>query len=134
MMERLRPVCRVATGVLFVIAGIGHLVVPDKLVVIIPPYLSHPRLIVLVSGLLEIAGGLGLLWTRMARKAALGLGLLLMSFLPANIHMAVNGAQIPGWEMPAWVLWARLPGLLVFLAWFHWCTLDTRSPGASPGA
>jgi uncharacterized membrane protein len=127
--ESARSACRVATGVLFVVAGLGHLVSPDRLVVIIPPYLPFPRLIVLASGILEIAGGSGLLHPGLARKAAIGLGLLLTSFLPANIHMAANGVQIPGYEMPPWVLWARIPGLLVFFAWFYWCTRPPQTEG-----
>ena len=83
----------------------------------IPPWLPQPGLLVVVSGLAEIAGGLGLLIGRTRRLAAWSLIALLLSVFPANLHVALQGW--PGTGFPAWVLWARLPFQVIFI-WLVW--------------
>ena len=46
-----------------------------------------------MSGLCEIAGGIGLTLPRFRRAAALGLVALLVAVFPANIHMALQANQ-----------------------------------------
>ena len=44
---------------------------------------------------------------------------LLIAVFPANIYAAVHGAG----SIPPWILWARLPFQIVFIAWVYWTTL-----------
>ena len=37
--------------------------------------------------------------------------------------MALSGVQPAGLHAPAWVLWARLPLQVVFIAWAWWAAL-----------
>ena len=103
---------------LFVGAGINHFVSPRPYEAIIPPRLSgHARLLVQVSGVAEIAGGLGVLlpWTR--RLSGVGLVLLLQAVFPSNLYMARNPERFP--KIPRWALIARLPlqPLMMLWAW-----------------
>ena len=69
------------------------------------------------SGVLEIAGGLGLLDERTRRVAGIGLVLLLVAAWPANVEMLLD-AQVD--KKSAWwlaLLWTRLPVQLVLIAW-----------------
>jgi uncharacterized membrane protein len=83
---------------------------------IMPPALPAPRLLVLLSGVAEVAGGLGLLWPATRRWAAWGLLALLVAVFPANVHMLQLHEQL---HLPAWALWARLP-LQPLLMWWVW--------------
>jgi len=105
-------------SILYTSAGVAHLVRPDPFVHIVPSYLPAPHLLVLLSGLAEIAGGIGLLYPPVRRAAAWGIVALLLAVFPANVWMA----QKPGlFHIPAWILWVRLPlqGLLIAWAWLY---------------
>ena len=107
-----------ALALLFAGAGLTHFVAPAGFVRIVPPYLPAPLLLVYLSGLAELAGGLGLLWPITRRLAGLGLMFLLIAVFPANIYMLqAHGA---GLTVPDWVLWLRLPLQVVLLVWVWW--------------
>jgi uncharacterized membrane protein len=102
---------------LFSAAGIMHFVFPDVYVRIVPPALPLPRLLVLVSGLAEILGGIGLLvpWTQ--RAAAWSLVVLLVAVFPANVYTAVAHVPFPGVFGQAWAQWIRLPLQVPLILW-----------------
>jgi uncharacterized membrane protein len=83
----------------------------------VPPVFPLPRLLVLLSGIAEVLGGLSLLipMTRMA--AAWSLAILLMAVFPANIYTAVAHLPLPGILGQRWAQWLRLP-LQVPLIWW----------------
>lgn len=79
----------------------------------VPPYLPSPPALVFVSGVAEIAGGLGVLIPPLRLAAAWGLILLLAAVFPANLQVALHGW--PGVDLPPWVLWLRLPLQPIFI-------------------
>jgi uncharacterized membrane protein len=52
----------------------------------VPPFLPAPELLVTVTGVLELAGAAGLVWSRTAPWAAGGLSALLVAMFPANVY------------------------------------------------
>lgn len=102
-------------GIFFIVAGVGHFWKPAAYLAIMPPYIPWPLAMVYVSGVAEIAGGLGVLIPQTTRAAAWGLMLLLVAVFPANLHMALHPELFP--QFPAWTLWARLPFQALFLLW-----------------
>jgi uncharacterized membrane protein len=107
----------VAAG-LFVTAGALHFIRPQLYAKIVPPALGHEAELVAISGLAEIAGGLGLLLPRTRRMSGYGLILLLLAVWPANIVMAIDAGRFAT-VAPAWALWARVP-LQLPLMWWVW--------------
>lgn len=105
-------------GVLFAIAGSLHFVWPRAYQAIVPPFLSHPRELVVISGVFEILGGLGVMLPATRVFAAWGLIALLLAVLPANIYMATDSARFRS-VAPAWGLWARLPLQFVLIWWVY---------------
>ncbi len=105
----------------FFIGGIAHFVFTDAQMHIVPPWLPEPRLVVLASGVAELAGALGLLWTRTRRLAAWGLFALTIAVTPANVYMLQQAEQFPA--VPYWALVLRLPLQLVLLALIAWIAL-----------
>lgn len=124
------PGKRLAWGLLalFMIAmGVGHFVLTKWFVMAMPPYLPWHRELVLVSGVFEIAGGVGLLIPRLRRAAGWGLVALFVAVFPANIHMAMDPVQFGGEPIAPWIWWARLPlqAPLIAVAW--WMTRAERA-------
>ena len=100
-----------------VFIGVLHFTSAGQFVQIVPAFLPSPYTLVWVSGVFEILGGVGLLVDRTRRFSAWGLVALYVAVFPANINMAVNHIHITGTpELPAWVLWARLPFQAAFIA------------------
>jgi uncharacterized membrane protein len=126
--EQPRPRRRwLSLGVAFVGAGVNHFVMPGAYARIVPPGLkSQARSVVAISGVAEIAGGLGVLlpWTR--RPAGLGLIALLAAVFPANLYMARSPEQFR--RIPRWALYARLP-LQPLMMWWAW-SATRRAPQA----
>jgi uncharacterized membrane protein len=104
------------TGVFFVAAGALHFIRPAMYEQIVPPQLGHAGVLVAISGLAEIAGGVGLMVPRTRRAAGIGLIVLLVAVWPANIYMAVEASDFAA-AAPAWILWARVP-LQIALIWW----------------
>lgn len=125
-LRRGEGVLRILTAALFVGSGVLHLVRPDYYVRIVPPDLPAPLLLVAISGVAEIIGGVGLLIPKLRRVASWGLITLLVTVFPANIYMAVAAEQFS--EFPWWALWARLPLQLVLLACVGWLGRRVDSP------
>jgi uncharacterized membrane protein len=110
---------------LFIAAGFMHFVSATPYLAMMPPWLPHPGLLVAVSGLAEIAGGIGVLFDRTRRMAAWGLIALLLAVFPANLQVALHGW--PGTDFPGWVLWVRLPFQVLFVGLVYRCCLKPES-------
>lgn len=105
-----------------VAVGLAHFFKSGFFVQIMPPYLPWHLELVYISGVFEIAGGLGLLIPRTRVAAAWGLVALYIAVFPANIHMAVHNVAIDGQELHPALVWGRLPFQLLFIAWAWWLT------------
>lgn len=109
----------------YVVAGVLHFVVPELYVQIVPPVLPAPIALVYLSGLAEIAVGIGLLVPRTRQYAAWATVALLVAVFPANVYMATHGVVVegmPGGGDPSdLVRWGRLPlqGVLILLALWY---------------
>ncbi len=108
-------------------AGLNHFLAPATDVAMMPAALPAHLALVYVSGVAEIAGGLGLILPATRRAAAWGLVLLLVAVLPANVNMAINHLPLGGRQVPSWALWARLPLQAVLIAWAWWYTRRDRA-------
>ncbi|HST54576.1 MAG TPA: DoxX family membrane protein [Solirubrobacteraceae bacterium] len=111
-------------GLLFIGSGVNHFVIPRTYERIVPPGLGDPKLLVVVSGVAEIVGGVGVLPARTRRLAGVGLIAVLAAVFPANVYMAVESEQFQ--QIPRWALYARLP-LQPLMMWWAWRA--TRRPG-----
>lgn len=98
-------------GVVFIGAGVLHFLFPAAYRGIIPPGYPAPGVLVAVSGVAEILGGLGVLspWRRTRVAAGIGLALLLVAVYPANVY----AAEV--WS--GWIGWLRLPLQGALVAW-----------------
>jgi len=101
----------------FFIGGIAHFAATDLEMRIVPPSIPDPHAAVLLSGVCELLGALGLLLRATRRAAGVGLLLLTIAVTPANVYM-LQHAEL--FSVPYWALVLRLPlqvGLLALIAW-----------------
>ena len=112
-----------------VVSGIGHFAITDAYAAMVPASFPSPRLLVWLSGVAELAGGIGLIvpWPSLRRAAAIGIIALLFAVFPANINMAVNHISPAGMHMSPAALWARLPVQALFIAWAWWLARGQRN-------
>ena len=115
----------------YVVAGILHFVVPELYAQIIPPILPAPLALVYLSGVAEIAVGVGLLIPRTRRYAAWATIGLLVAIFPANVYMATSMVVVEGigrGDPSAAARWGRLPLQGVLILWAYWYTDADHNP------
>ncbi|WP_284012014.1 DoxX family protein [Halobaculum litoreum] len=121
-----RPLLYVMSAA-YIVAGVAHFLAPKPFAHIVPDELPKPVGLVYLSGLAEVALGLGVLHPRTRSRAARGIVLLLVAVFPANVNMAVRGEgletvpdRLSG--VARAVAWLRLPLQAVLIAWAWWYT------------
>jgi uncharacterized membrane protein len=107
-MRTFRSLLTYLLAAVFIGAGALHFLRPRGFVRIVPEQLPRPELLVSISGVAEVLGGIGLLVPGARRAAGTGLVALLVAVFPANINMALHPERL-GAGLPEWALWARLP-------------------------
>lgn len=120
-LELMRTVLRGLAAILFVVAGLLHFLKPELYLAIVPPYFPEPQALVVMSGVVEIAGGIGLCLRPLRRAAGWGLIALLIAVFPANLYMAQHPEQF---HLAVGFLWARLPLQGVFIAWVWFAAIQ----------
>jgi len=105
---------RIAMAAMFVFTAGSHFHPRTRadLVRMVPARLPAPALLVTATGVLELAGAIGLMVPRALPAAAYGLIVLLVAMLPANIHAAREGLIVAGrrampllWRLPLQLFW-----------------------------
>ncbi len=102
----------------FIGAGVNHFVMPRPYARIVPPSMrDDAERLVTVSGVAEIAGGLGVLLPPVRRLSGLWLIAVLAAVFPANLYMAREPQDFP--RIPRWALYFRLllQPLMMVWAW-----------------
>lgn len=104
-------------ALLYVLAGLNHFRNPKMYIRIIPPYFPNPKLLNLLSGVIEITLGVLLCIPAVSSYAAVAIIALLIAIFPANLFMYIN--QNAGLGLPKWVLLLRLPLQIVLILWAY---------------
>ena len=81
------------------VSGVTHQLMPAAMGQIIPPVFPARTLLVVLTGLCELAGAVGLFVPKYRRAAAFCIALLMIAVFPANIYAA--GQTIHGLRMPS---------------------------------
>ena len=114
-------------SIFFISAGIDHFINKEFYLSIMPPAFPLHLEAVYISGFFEILGGIGLLFARLRKIAALGLLALLISVYPANIYMALTPEAFP--DIPLFALYFRLALQFLFFYWAYSITRPIYNPG-----
>ena len=112
-------------SLLYLTAGISHLISPKFYIDIMPPWLSWHRELVFISGICEICLGLLLIFVPTRRLAAWGIIGLLVAVFPANIQMMLNYANEDNSDL--WLSIVRLPFQILLIWWAYGFTKPITS-------
>ena len=88
-------------GVPFILIGIEHFREPQKFVEIVPAYLPFPLFLVYLTGVMEIAGGLGIIYPETREITGRLMVLFLIAIYPANLNMWINDIPYNGTRLTA---------------------------------
>ena len=80
-------------GIAFILVGISHFRNPQIFVEIVPPFLPFALFLVYVTGAMEIAGGIGIIYPDSRVITGRLLVLFLLAVFPANLYMWI--ADVP---------------------------------------
>jgi uncharacterized membrane protein len=114
----------------FFIGGIFHFTLTEIEMRIVPPAISWPRAAVLVSGVFELLGAIGILIPASRRAAGIGLIVLTIAVTPANVYMLQHADLF---HSPRWGLILRLYFQVLLLALILWSTWNLQ-PRPAPRA
>jgi uncharacterized membrane protein len=115
---------RLLLAAFFIVGGVMHFVLPDAYARMMPSWLGWHAELVAISGVCEIAGGVGVLVPRVRRAAGWGLIALSIAVLPANVQMLLNGLNDsrPAWQIA--LLTVRLPLQAILIWWIRRTTIS----------
>lgn len=104
---------RILFALFMIMGGVQHFLKPDFYLPFVPSFLPFPMTIIYLSGVIEMALGLLLLFRKYAKIAALGIFLLMLLFLPVHIWDIITDTPAIGSHKAALI---RLPFQFLFLA------------------
>ena len=82
-----RDAARIGLAVMFAFTASSHFSsLSHDLAAMIPPPFTGSLWVIYVTGVLELAGAIGLLTRKWRRRAAICLALLLIALFPANVY------------------------------------------------
>ena len=103
----------------FAFFGIGHFVQTEAMTQMLPPFAPFPTLMVLATGLLELAIAAALLYPPSRKMAGFVAIAVLIGFFPVNVYAALNHTGMGGHAWGPVYLLIRAP-LQAFLIWWSW--------------
>ena len=108
--------------------GLFHILKPAALMPIMPPWIPFPREVVVLTGVAEVLGALGLMIPRWRRAAGIGLALYAVGVFPANLYHAFGAVSVPGLPSSWWYHGPRLAFQPVFVWWALWASYAIEWP------
>lgn len=127
-----RTIGRIGLGIALAVAGVSHFVNPTPFEQHLPSWVPTPELVVVSSGVAEVALGIALV-LRWPSRIVIGraVTVFLTAVFPANVYVAVAGVDVdgqPGGPYP----WIRLPLQFLFIAWALWSTQPAQAGDDPP--
>lgn len=104
---------RILFALFMIMGGVQHFIKPDFYLPFVPSFLPFPMVIIYLSGIVEMALGLLLLFKKSAKIAAVGIFMLMLLFLPIHIWDIISDTPAIGSHKAALI---RLPFQFLFLA------------------
>jgi uncharacterized membrane protein len=106
-----------AMASMYIIAGIAHFVYPKAYLRIMPRYLPNHKLLVLLSGLVEIFLGIALCFEQTRNFGIYAIIAMLLVFLLVHFYMLSGKKEAAG--IPRWILLLRIPLQFGLMYWAY---------------
>ena len=102
---------------IYVLAGLFHFIKPKVYLRIIPNYLPYHKLIVYLSGFIEIILGICVCIPDLKNISIVFIILMLLVFLLVHVYMITNKKASAG--LPLWLLILRIPIQFILIYWAY---------------
>tara|TARA_B100000902_G_C27296101_1_gene910008 strand:- start:913 stop:1230 length:318 start_codon:yes stop_codon:yes gene_type:complete len=101
--------------------GLKHLLNHKYFLPMMPSFLPNHKLLIYISGIIEVVLGLLLLFPECRYFASLGIISFLIVVFPANIHIAINNQARQKMNISSLVAFSRLffQPVLIVIAYWH---------------
>jgi len=110
--------------IILIIAGMVHLISPEKFLPAIPPVFTFPFLIIYLTGIFEMVLAILLIQKNLQDVSSKILALYFLLLIPIHVYVAYNGIEIFG-VSSKFLLWLRTIFQFVFFFWA--ISLQTKS-------
>ena len=107
---------RAVLAIFYTLAGVLHIVWPAPFLTITPLWVPWPMTVIVLTGLCEIAGAVGLILPHFRKAAGMGLAFYAVAVFPANINHAMLDMSL---AQPVLGLWYHVPRFMLqpILVW-----------------
>ncbi|MDX7951084.1 DoxX family protein [Lichenihabitans sp. Uapishka_5] len=116
-----RRILLILMAAIYLVFGLIHVATPDPFLPIMPAWVPAPRLVVILTGVCEIAGAIGLVVPRTRWLAGVMLALYAVCVYPANLKHAFDHVAVPQLPSGWWYHGPRLLFQPVFVWWALFC-------------
>lgn len=99
-----------------------HFVKVEAFAAIVPPMLPFPKLIVWITGIMEMIFALGLVLPKYRKRSGFWLAPFLLAVLPANIYMAMYNIPLGDAVASPTALWMRVALQFPLIALILWAS------------
>lgn len=117
---------RIAMSVMLVFTAVSHFVFTKGMAMMLPEFIPFKIQVIYLTGLIELAGALGLFFPAYRVLTAWLLIVFFVFILPANIHAAVIHVNIEKGTFDGnglAYLWFRVPLQVLFIVWIYLSTI-----------
>ena len=112
-----RAIMRWVLAAFYVAAGIAHLWVPEKLLLITPAWVPYPTQVIMLTGVFELAASTALVTRPLRWWAGVAMALYALCVWPANFKHALDGIEMPLIGNSWWYHGPRLAFQPVIIWW-----------------
>ena len=127
-MLRVKTIICLVLALFFFFAGIMHFVKVESFTAIVPPLLPFPKMIVWVTGVMEMIFAIGLLLPKYRKLSGFWLAPFLLAVLPANIYMAMYDIPMGDSVASPTALWVRVALQFPLIALILWASGNIGAP------
>ena len=128
MKKSIRIIALVLFAFFFVFAGIAHFVQGEGFAAMLPDWVPFRLGLIYITGLLEIALAVLLLFPGTRKQARFWTVIYLIVIFPANVYAAIAGIPAPGQEEANQILlWVRLLFQPLLIWWVLWAAKSKNS-------
>jgi uncharacterized membrane protein len=125
-MTTIQSLFRWLATLFFLIAGALHFVIPQFYQAMMPPFIPFQEFFIVLTGIAEMAGAVGIQIVRFRMLAGRLMIALLLAVFPANIYVAIVQPALPDLEYTPESMWWRLLLQPLFIAWIWWVSVKQQ--------
>jgi uncharacterized membrane protein len=111
---------RMAFAAIFIFTALGHFAKTSEMVEMLPVWVPSRRLVVIASGVFELALAAAILVPASFRLAAAASIAFLALVTPLNVYSAVRGVKFGGHGDGPTYLLIRIPLQVLLITWIWW--------------